>query len=65
MRVMKLKEYLKKKRYTIHEAAELCGISKHTFYSYVRGQRIPGVANMAAIVQWTRGQVQERDFFRP
>lgn len=60
---MKLREYLKKERYTSSYFAELLGVSKQHMSNWTSGKVLPRKQNMLKIEELTKGKVKPSDWF--
>jgi len=61
---MRLKAYLVRNKISVEAFTRTIGLAhRSTVYRYLRGEKIPGPAIMAAIYLNTRGEVQPGDFY--
>lgn len=60
---MKLSEYLKINGIRIGDFASKIGVTEQAVYKYVRGERLPRPAVMAAISAESGGAVTSNDFY--
>jgi len=61
---MFLKEYLKKEKMTIPEAASALGVHKNHLFMICRKKRFPGYPLAKEIEQWTQGEVTAEEMLK-
>lgn len=60
---MRFGQYLHDNRISVADAAKALGMLHETVRRYARGERIPRNKAMAAIAEWTEGEVTADDFY--